>query len=343
MAQENLSPEELALQESEAALAAEEKAREEAAKAGSKDLAEQHAEEEAAKAATETVTEAKPAEEGAAKPAPDDEDEAKAKAAEGKRSKEVDAIVALRKHSQMLAEQNAMLQGQVMALSKIATAKPNEAPKEPVKDRLVEIKGQQKALAKQVDAGEMTIEDYEDKRAVLEEEVFEIRLERKQPKQQQQQTAPTEDLYLAEQTAKLAQNYQFLNELTEEDMAPFYDLAIRQAAREGVRLVGASGTLELRKRMVELAAKVYQPEAKKEAAKPVADQSNDKSAALEAKLKLQERMPPDATKIGNGGDSTAMSESEVARRLFDPNTTTEQAEALLDSLPPALRDKLSAR
>jgi hypothetical protein len=189
----------------------------------------------------------------------------------------------------------------------------------------------------------MTIEDYEDKRAVLEEEVFEIRLERKQPKQQQQQTAPTEDLYLAEQTAKLAQNYQFLNELTEEDMAPFYDLAIRQAAREGVRLVGASGTLELRKRMVELAAKVYQPEAKKEAAKPVADQSNDKSAALEAKLKLQERMPPDATKIGNGGDSTAMSESEVARRLFDPNTTTEQAEALLDSLPPALRDKLSAR
>jgi len=69
----------------------------------------------------------------------------------------------------------------------------------------------------------------------LDKEAFDIRLAREQEKQPKraEQPAPSEDLYLAEQTQKLVEQYPFVNNLTAEDLEPCRALAYREAEQEG--------------------------------------------------------------------------------------------------------------
>jgi len=95
--------------------------------------------------------------------------------------------------------------------------------------------------------------------------------------------------------------------------------------------------------MLNLAAKVYQPEETKST--PAAKKNSDDTAAqaLAAKLAAQDKMPPDTSKLGSGGNAAGMTESELERRLNDPHMTDAKAEALLATVSPALREKLGMR
>lgn len=351
--QVELSPEELALQASLAALEEEEK---KTVVEKPKDLAEEYAAEQAAKkeAGAEGDKESTVATDDGATPeaegAPVVEPPAEANPpSEKQRPKEVDAIVALRKQNQLISEQLAMAQGQVVALSKVALAKSNETEAAPKKDRVEEIRVERQTLADKVDTGDLSVREYEDLRYALEQEELEIKLSAL--REAKPATVPhQEDLYLAEQTNKLRSDNPFLAGITSAQLKPFEDLAYIEAEMEGKPIqAGAAGTLELRQRMVRLAAKVYdKPVAVDAPVKKVtpeggAEEKAAQSKALEAKLKMQEQMPPDVTKLGHRGDSAGLTEAQVAAKLFDPATSEEEATALIDSLSPALREKLVVR
>jgi hypothetical protein len=351
------SPEDVALEESLAALAAEET--KQAAKVDDKfgDQSKPTEAEVAAKAEQEAKEKADAEAKTLADEKAKQEAEATAKSAAvstkpdlAKPSKEVAAIVALRKQAQLLHEQNILLTGQNQALVHMVqqgTVTQSKQQQQTAADVLAQIEAAKDEAADKVDKGEMTIREYEKQRSALERQAREIeRQVFEQTQKQQAKPAPQvqEDLYLAEKTETLAKQYPFLDELTAEDLEPFHKLALKQAEREGNPIqTGPLETLRLRTLMLTLAAKVYQPDQSKPAKSASTDNDAAAQAALAAKLKLQADMPPDASKLGSGSSAAGMTEAEFERRINAPGLNDAQAEALIASLSPALREKLGVR
>lgn len=340
-----LSAEELALQETEAAVAAEA-----AAKAGATDEPKQgevNAEsgvdpqngetgpEKVAKTDEELATEAAAAKEAEA--------QAKAKAVEAEAAKHdpTAAIVAFRKRNQELLANQLRLEGELKALRELATkpaaAEESSAPVDP----LEVISAQRISLAEQADNGDISFSEMRKQDLALEKQARDIEYQRlvaSQPKA----AAPESDLYLEKATAQLAVDYPILNELSEADLAPFEKLAYAQAAREGNPIQsGALGTLDLRTRMAQLAAKMYSvPAAVTDGVKEGKSVDQVKADALAAKVALQNDMPPNAHDIGKGNTELGMTEAELTKRLSDPTLTYEESAKLLATISPATRAKL---
>jgi len=261
------------------------------------------------------------------------------KAKEKHRGDPVAAIVTLRKHNQMLHEELMMARGQNEALSKVALAKREEsAPAAPKKDRLAEIEEEILASADATDAGEKTVREHEALRMKLEREARKLEYAALEKPAASQEQAPTEDLYLAEKTEELAKEYPFFSELTAEELEPFHKKAFLFAELHDEPIgTGPRETLRLRRIMCELAAQKYQPDGAK---KPAADSSADeKRAALEAKLKVQEGAPPNVSKIGSGGASAGLSDSEFQAKYLAAESF-EDAQLLMKQMPATLRKKL---
>lgn len=348
MTQETQTPEEVALQESLAAAAKEEI--EHAAKAEAKFGDQSKVDEvEVARLAEEARVKAEDEAKVAAEAKADEEAKAKMEAEGGTspepkpRNKEVDAIVALRKQGQLLHDELLLVKGQNQALAEmVRSGSKQPAEKQQTADEALAALDEAKLVAAdKVDKGEMTVREYEQERSKLEREARAIERQVEQSQRKPEPQVHQEDLYLAEKTEALAQQFPFLEDLTAEDLAPFHKLALKQAEREGNPIqTGPLETLRLRTLMLNLAAKVYQPETPVPVAKP----TNDAAAkALAAKLALQEKMPPDTSNMGSVGTTAGLTESELERSLNDPHTTDAQAEALIASLSPALRDKLGVR
>jgi hypothetical protein len=338
---QELSPEEVALQESTAALAKEEADR--LAKTDEKfgDQSKQSAQVAEAKI-EETKTEPVEVNIG--------ETESVAKVVEKQRGNPVDAIVALRKQLQEEREQRILVQGQNQVLSQVLQSGGQPQQQQQRVDPAVllnQIEDAKLEAADKVDKGELTVREYEQTRSQLERNARQIEQQlylEQQSRQQPVQVAKQDDLYLAQQTEELANAYPFLEELSADDLEPFHQLALRQAVKEGNPIQsGPLETLRLRTLMVQLAAKVYQPEETKAAASVTQPSSADAQKALDAKLAMQATMPPDTSKLGSGSSAAGMTEAELERRLTAPNLTDAQAEALLSSISPALREKLSIR
>lgn len=341
-----LSAEELALQETEAAVAAEAAAKAEATdepKQGEEVSAESGiAPQEGDEVAPEKV--AKTDEELAAEAeAREVEVQAPTKAAEAEAAKHdpTAAIVAFRKRNQELLANQLRLEGELKALRELAT-KPSAAEEvsAPV-DPLEVISAQRISLAEQADNGDISFSEMRKQDLALEKQARDIEYQRlvaSQPKA----AAPESDLYLEKATAQLLVDYPILNELSEADIAPFEKLAYAQAAREGNPIqAGALGTLDLRTRMAQLATKMYSvPAAVTDGVKEGKSADQVKADALAAKVALQNDMPPNARDIGKGNTELGMTEAELTKRLNDPSLTYEESAKLLATVSPATRAKL---
>lgn len=335
------TPEALALEESLAALKAQQEAGKEKTPESAPEVKTEPGDFEAevnaelAKTAKPAEPETKKAEE------PAEEIQEELKPGKKQRNPEVDAIVALRRQGQMLAEELAVMRGQNEALSKMLQMREQTPVRnEPVKDRLAEIEEQKLELAAKADTADITLVELLRETSKLDREAFELMLKRNQPAPVQPPQPPVmqEDLYLAEQTRLLVEKYPFVNDLTQEDLEPCKALAYREAVAEGNPIQpGALGTLELRTRMLEIAARVY----KLDANEPKAGTDNSaKAAAMAKKVDLQESLPPNVAKIGNAGDSQGLTAADYNAKLNDPNTSFAEAEKLIASMPPALKKKL---
>lgn len=348
------SAEELALQETQALIAAEAKAAAEkqAKLEGDQSGAAQEATPPAqvAEAATPTAS----AVEEKTPPAAQSAEEKTAATAEGDEASHPDkahddptaAIVALRKRSQALMADKLRLEGMVQALQNIAPKPETKAaPAQPAADPRTHLRDQRLALAAQADSGEITLVEMRQKDMELEDRIKEIEYQQLIAGMQQRQAPAHEtDLSLEQATAKLAADYPVLETLSVADLAPFKDLAYAQAAREGNPIQpGALGTLELRTRMAKLATKMYGAEpapAAQTQPKVEGTAVNHKADALAAKVEMQAGMPPNVAALGKANTEQGMSEAELTARLTDPNLTYEDSAKLLKTVSPALRQKL---
>lgn len=348
-----LSAEEVALQESQKAVEAEAAAK---AEADAKQWGDQSKpaavvppgnEQDAAAAKVVDPADAAKAEE--AKVAAEAEAKAKADAdaAAAKAKAEHDphaAIVAFRKQNQALLAEKLRLEGMVEALQAVKQpAEPAAAKPAPV-DPLDVIAAKRVALAEQADTGDITLAEMRRQDLALEKEAREIEFQRLVAQQQAATRTVEPDLSLEQATVQLATDYPILSELSVADLAPFKDLAYAQAEREGKPIQpGALGTLDLRTRMAKLATKMFGAEASAAPAAPAAPAAGvgaDKTAALAAKIELQNSMPPNTQHMGTSNTEGNMTEEQLTRRLADPTLTYEESEKLMATVSPAIRAKL---
>ena len=280
-------------------------------------------------AALAEQTAAKPAETPAAPAVTEPATTQPAEPAEAHKGNPTAALIAQRKKIQELATQNLLLQGQVQALTTVvqAPAQAEQVTEEaPAAATIQTIRQEQVALAEQFDAGEISAKDMELKRQELADKEWELRAASIQPIQQ----APATDLYLEQETARIEAENKFLTIVPKEDMDDYARQARRQLEREGVQVVGATGTLAWRQRIVELAKRDFGGPATPTVPTTTTALSPE-AQAREAKLKLASTMPMDVTKLGSSASSGAMSEAEVLARM-DGMNEAEQI-ALLESMP----------
>ncbi|MBK8768472.1 MAG: hypothetical protein IPM01_29530 [Burkholderiaceae bacterium] len=280
-------------------------------------------------AALAEQTAAKPAETPAAPAVTEPATTQPAEPAEAHKGNPTAALIAQRKKIQELATQNLLLTGQIQALTTVVRppAQAEVATEEaPPADTIQTIRQAQVALAEQFDAGEISAKDMELRRQELADKEWELRAASIQPVHQ----APATDLYLEQETAKIEAENKFLSIVPVDEMDGYALLARRQLEREGVQIVGATGTLAWRQRIVELAKRDFGGPATPTVPTTTTALSPE-AQAREAKLKLASTMPMDVTKLGSSASSGAMSEAEVLARM-DGMNEAEQI-ALLESMP----------
>ena len=246
------------------------------------------------------------------------------------------AIIAERRKRQAAEAQALILQGQVQAMT--AMMQPTrEQPAEPevVVTPLQEVRNEMIALAEKFDQGEISAKDMEAQRQALADREWEIR----STSLQQTQAAPATDLHLETATAQLEKDYPVLNILTAEDLAPLATLAKRQAEISGKPIQpGATGTLELRTRIAQLATQMYGGPSTASTPQPAL---SEEAQARERKMAFAAGMPPDVTKMGSPASDTLTNESDALARM--EGMTEEQQWALLKTLPVSARTTLGLR
>ena len=246
------------------------------------------------------------------------------------------AIIAERRKRQAAEAQALILQGQVQAMT--AMMQPTrEQPAEPevVVTPLQEVRSEMIALAEKFDQGEISAKDMEAQRQALADREWEIR----STSLQQTQAAPATDLHLETATAQLEKDYPVLNILTAEDLAPLATLAKRQAEISGKPIQpGATGTLELRTRIAQLATQMYGGPSTASTPQPAL---SEEAQARERKMAFAAGMPPDVTKMGSPASDTLTNESDALARM--EGMTEEQQWALLKTLPVSARTTLGLR
>lgn len=258
----------------------------------------------------------------------------------------IDALHAARKYAQEVQARALVLQGQNQAMAAMLHAAQQgqqHGATAPAADPIAEIETEIGALAKRFDDGEISMAEFKSAELKLTRRLARAEAEAAIPAQVQQPQQPAyEDLQLAMATEKLTQDYPVLVNLSAEDLAPFEQLAYQQAAREGQPIQpGALGTLHLRERIAKLATQFYgqqqpsTPSPQVQAPQPPAGLS-PRAQALDQKLQMQASMPPDVSKLGNGGNAT-LGNAETAMATIN-GLDTEDAKLAYIKANPHLRN-----
>lgn len=246
----------------------------------------------------------------------------------------VDAIVALRKQNQLLSEQLHFVKGQVEALTKTKTAT-MEIPKQ--KSRLEEIEEELDAIAEKADSGEISLAEERKLARKLDDERFELKLQERMAKEPKQEArVQQEDSYKAQKTAELLEGKEYLNELEPEDWQLIHRKVLKAVTEDDPLPIGPLGDIELRRRMVELADKLYGPEK----AAPKTEVDEEKVKAYAKKQELQSKHPADVRKMGSGGNTETMSLEAIEAKIFGMQKEPLELDAYINSLSPATRKKL---
>lgn len=254
-------------------------------------------------------------------------------------SKEVAAIIAMRKQLQQVQAQNLLLQGQAQAYASMAQgqAATQAEPEVAEVDPLQAIHADRVALAEAFDAGDITAKEWEIKRAALDTEEWELRTASLQPVVQ---AAPVTDLSLEKATAQLEVDYPVLKQpwLSEEMLEPLSKIARHQAQAQGKPIQpGALGTLELRQRIAKLAQDMYGGGVST-TQQPAAPALSADAQARAQKLDAAAAMPPDVSKMGSAAVEHLSSEAEILSRM--EGLTEDQQWALMKTLPSSVRTAL---
>lgn len=351
---EKLSPEELELKEAEAELAKAENP--EAVKAAEEAKAKEEADAKAAeeaKAKADAEAKAKTDAEAAGKAA--------AKAVVEEPVVKVSALVKERKYRQQLQYENAVLKGQVSALTNVVSIvkeKPGEEvpPEKTADERISEIEDEKLELSKKFDAAEISATEMRTREIELDREArkLTVQMATEAAIAAAPKAAPATDLRLEEATAKLPEDYPIINFLTQAQLAPFEEQAYADAEAEGKPILpGAKGTLDLRTRIAKLAEETYGSKmeayyakkfgvdlAPKTVIKPKTVELSPAAKAREAKIAAQDGFPPNVANMGLAAGGEGMTEAQLEAQLDNPNLGEVEAEALLKALPVSVRRKL---
>jgi hypothetical protein len=232
-----------------------------------------------------------------------------------------------------LARHNAYLAGQLETYGRQQPQQP-QAPLDPVE----QVKVKLKALGARYDAGEVSMEELLVEREALDEEARQARIEASRPDPAQEAARVSRDPIVTEATARMeAANPWFAKIPQPLVQGMLVNTARDMLAERGVELTSdARSTLILRQAVIDVAKMVGldlkyggapQPQAQ-----PQPQPNGVTPAERQAKLDLQQRLPPNTARIGTSQQIDTMS----------PETLAEMSDSDLAALPASVLDRLAA-
>lgn len=241
-----------------------------------------------------------------------------------------------------LAAAAAYWRGQADAAKAVAT-KPADEPEAPTpQQQIAGIRGQIKALARDVDDGKLTMSDFEDKRQALLDQELAIREVMQKPVQAEQ-PRPNSDLFLEQKTSELEGKHPYVPLLSEDDMVFLTRKAVAALAGEGIQLprgeLSPRDQLLLRSKVAEL-SDTFGPALTGKTLQSKPTPANDGRPALskeaqnlKQKLQAAQDAPPDLTAAGRGGAPMEYTDAQI-------NAMSQEE---LDALPMSVLEKIMAR
>jgi hypothetical protein len=242
-----------------------------------------------------------------------------------------------------LARHNAYLAGQLEVLGK--GQQPGQpAPSQPALDPVAEVRAKLKALGARYDAGEVSMEELLIEREALDEEARQARAEASRPDPAQEAARVSRDPVVLEATARMeAANPWFANIPQPLVQGMLVTTARDMLAERGVELTSdARSTLILRQAVIDV-ARMAGMDLKygggQQAAPPASDQaslgrspSGVTPQERQAKVDLQNRLPPNTARVGTSQQIDPMS----------PERLAEMSDSDLAALPASVLDRLAA-
>jgi hypothetical protein len=214
-----------------------------------------------------------------------------------------------------------------------AKAEP-ESPEPTPEQQISEIRGQIKALAKEVDDGKLLMSDFEDKRQALLDQELAIRDQMRKPTEVPKRGS---DLYLEQRTTELEASHPYVAALSPDDLAFLTRKAVAALAEEGVTLpkgdLDPSDQLVLRTKIAVL-SDTYGPVLTGKELKATGKPALSRQAKnLQTKLQDARDAPPDLTAAGRGGAPMEYTDAQILAMSQED----------LDALPMGTLEKIMAR
>lgn len=233
-----------------------------------------------------------------------------------------------------LARHNAYLAGQLETYGR--QQQPAGTPQQPVLDPVAQVTAKLKALGARYDAGEVSMEELLVEREALDEEARQARIEASRPDPAELAARISRDPIVTEATARMeAANPWFANIPQHFVQRMLVDEAKQMLAERGIELTtDARSTLILRQAVIDVAKMAGmdlkyggtpQPQ-------PQPQPNGVTPAERQAKLDLQQRLPPNTARIGTSQQIDTMS----------PETLAEMSDSDLAALPASVLDRLAA-
>jgi hypothetical protein len=238
------------------------------------------------------------------------------------------AIIALRREAHDNRRRADQLEGENRALRGVftATLTPEQQerltaeppPPKTAEEEIAEVDAQILQLAQDYDDSKISTVEWKKQELVLNARKNDIT-------RSAEPVVTQDDTTLQVHVVKLQDTYPILNVLSVEQLKPFEQQAYAQAQAEGKPIQPNNiGTIELRERMARLAQAHYDKVLKRETAQPgntgnggapAKPQLSASAQAREAKLELAGNHPPDIAALGAGAPGGEISEAELLRQI----------------------------
>jgi hypothetical protein len=233
-----------------------------------------------------------------------------------------------------LARHNAYLAGQLEIYGK--GVQPQQAqPPQPAPDPVAEVRAKLKALGARYDAGECSMEELLEQRDLLDDEMQRAKAEASRPDPAEAAARVSRDPVVLEATARMeAANPWFANIPQPLVQGMLVNTARDMLAERGVELTSdARSTLILRQAVIDvarLAGMDLKYGGAQEAPQPKV--SGVTASERQAKVDLQNRLPPNTARVGTSQQIDPMS----------PERLAEMSDSDLAALPASVLDRLAA-
>ena len=228
-----------------------------------------------------------------------------------------------------------------------------EEPPATPQERVADLQRQQREIAKKYQEGEIDLDEHVEQNQQLDNQIFEARQEIMSSDRASDDKPPV-DLALQERTREIEEQHPVLNHVSREDLEYLKPIVLGKMGAEGIEMGTPASTLELRRRIAEMASSVYadripeeqrkpppqteqpqdgkQPNGQQESRQPKADV--DPQQRID-KLNLSRQQPPDIHQAD--GNNNSGLENLTEERIL--SMTTEE----IENLPEALLDRIEEK